>query len=157
MLPDDPMTALQVRDTERAALSIGIEVRFFPVRTTTELGSVFELMLKWRPDAALWFWGQGGMLERRTIELASKSRLPVMHTGSPHVHAGGLMSYFADITELSRRAAYYVDKILKGTKAGDLPVEQATKFELVVNMRTAKALGLTIAPSLLLQADRVLN
>jgi putative ABC transport system substrate-binding protein len=67
------------------------------------------------------------------------------------------MSYFADITELSRRAAYYVDKILKGTKAGDLPVEQATKFELVVNMRTAKALGLTIAPSLLLQADRVLN
>jgi putative ABC transport system substrate-binding protein len=59
MLPDDPMTALQVRDTERAALSIGIEVRFFPVRTTTELGSVFELMLKWRPDAALWFWGAG--------------------------------------------------------------------------------------------------
>jgi putative ABC transport system substrate-binding protein len=86
-----------------------------------------------------------------------KSRLPSMHTNRPHVEAGGLMSYGPSFTDLWQRAAVYVDKILKGTKPADLPVEQPTKFELVLNLKTAKALGLTIPPKLLTRADEVIE
>jgi putative ABC transport system substrate-binding protein len=91
------------------------------------------------------------------VDLAAKSQLPAMHWGSRWVDAGGLMSYGPSYPDLWRRAATYVDKILKGARPSELPIEQPTKFELVVNLKTAKALGLTIPPSLLLRADRVLE
>jgi len=94
---------------------------------------------------------------RRLVDLAAKNRLPAVYTSKEFVDVGGLMSYGANGPDLFRRAAAYVDKILKGAKPGDLPVEQPTKFELVINLKAAKALGLTIPPSLLSRADQVIQ
>jgi putative tryptophan/tyrosine transport system substrate-binding protein len=94
---------------------------------------------------------------RRLAELAVKHRLPGIYEDKQYVDAGGLMSYGPSFPDLFRRSARYVDKILKGAKPGDLPIEQPTKFELVINLKTAKALGLTIPPSLLLRADQVIE
>ena len=102
----------------------------------------------------------GGLLypqTRRVAELAAKSRLPAMYAFRPQVEAGGLISYGADINDIWRRAAVFVDKILKGAKPADLPVEQPSKFELVINLKTARSLGLTIPQSLLLRADTVIQ
>lgn len=93
----------------------------------------------------------------RLAELAARYRLPTMHDFSSYVEAGGLVSYGAKLPDLYRRAALYVDRILKGAKPGDLPIEQPTKFELVINLKTARALGLAIPPSLLLRADQVIE
>jgi putative ABC transport system substrate-binding protein len=93
----------------------------------------------------------------RLIELAEKNRLPVMYHNSQFVEAGGLMAYSANLTELFHRAATYVDKILKGAKPADLPVEQPTKFELVINLKTAKQIGLVIPPNVLARADRLIR
>ncbi len=94
---------------------------------------------------------------RRLVDLAAKNRLPTVFSFRSYVDSGGLMSYGANVSDMFRRAATYVDKILKGAKPGDLPVEQPTKFELVINLRTAKALRLTIPPSLLGRADQVIE
>jgi putative ABC transport system substrate-binding protein len=155
--PNDPITAPQSRDIERAAPSLGVQVRFFPARTAQELGPVFEQMMAWRPDSALWLCGQQGALERRMAPLASENRLPMMTYLFESVQAGGLMSYSTDTAELFRRAAVYVDKVLKGAKVAEIPVEQPTKFQLVLNLKTAKTIGLTIPQSVLLRADRVIE
>jgi putative ABC transport system substrate-binding protein len=94
---------------------------------------------------------------RRLVELAAKSRLPAVYGSRESVDAGGLMSYGPDLAESFRRSATYVDKILKGAKPGDLPIEQPTKFDLVINLKTAKALSLTIPPALLQRADQVIE
>lgn len=155
--PDDPVNLPQMRDAERTAPSLKVEVRFFPVKAASGLPDTFKQMLAWRADAALWLLGQHQAFQKGSIELAATHRIPLM-VGSPqNVEAGGLISYAADSIAIYARTAAYVDRILKGAKAGDLPVEQPTKFELSVNLRTAKSLGLTIPPSVLLQAEHIIK
>jgi ABC-type uncharacterized transport system substrate-binding protein len=155
--PDDPVTVPQLRDAERAAPVLKIEIRLFPVRAVGHLPETFKQMLAWRADAALWILGQQQAFQTGSIELAASHRLPLMVANRQSVEAGGLISYTYDPVDQYRRTAVYVDRILKGTKPGDLPVEQPTKFELAINLKTSKALGLTIPPSLLTQADRVVE
>ena len=155
--PADPITVPQMRDTERAAPLVGVEIRFFRVRATGDLPETFKHMLAWRADAALWLAGQAQTFQPGAIELAAKHRLPVMVPQRQDVEAGGLISYSADQVELFRRTAHHVVRILKGAKPGDLPVEQPMRFELAINLKTAKALGLTLPPSLLVQVDRVVE
>ena len=128
------------------------------VATPEELDSAFAAIRRQRVDAILlgsatFFWGH----RLRIIDFAARQRLPVMYWTRIFTESGGLMSYGADYTDLYRRAPTYVDKILKGAKPGDLPIEQTTKLELVINLKTAKALGLTIPPSLLGRADQVIQ
>lgn len=155
--PDDPITDPQLRDAERAAPLLNVEIRPFPVRATTELPQRFREMLAWRASSALWLAGQHQGLQSPSIALAAQHRLPVMVGTRQDVEAGGLISYFPDVSEVYRRTAMYVDRILKGARPGDLPVEQPTKFELAINLATARALGLTVPSSLRLQADRVVE
>ena len=154
---DDPVTVPQVRETERAARNLRLEIRFLPVRTQAALASAFQELRAWRADAAMWLFGQHIAFMKTTIDLAAQRQLPTMVGFPQDVDAGGLISYSADIADVYRQAAVYVDKILKGAKPADLPVEQPTKFVLAINMKTAKALGLTIPPPLLLRADRVID
>ena len=128
------------------------------VRGPDEFDRAFSAMTKERAEALIVFPSPMLFNERRRIvNLATKHRLPSMFAAREFVELGGLMSYGASITDLIRRAATYVDKILKGAKPADLPVEQPTKFELVINLKTAKALGLTIPQSLLGRADEVIQ
>jgi putative tryptophan/tyrosine transport system substrate-binding protein len=151
--PADPVNRPQIRDTERAAPVLGVEVRFFPVNSPRDLPEIFQQMLAWRAAAALWLSGQANAFQPGTIELTVKHHL----TQRVDVEAGGLISYFPDYAELLRRTAMYVDRILKGAKPGELPIEQPTKFELAINLKTARVLSLAVPPSLLLQADRVVE
>ena len=123
------------------------------MKTPGELPETFKQIATWRAAAALWLSGQSQALQPAAVKLAATHRLPVMGTYRAVVEAGGLMSYSPDDVELFRRTAIYVDRILKGSKPGDLPVELPTRFLLAINVKTAKALGVTIPQSLLLQAD----
>ena len=155
--PADPVNRRQIQDTERAAPVLGVEVRFFPVKSPRDLPETFQQMLAWGAAAAVWLSGQANAFQSGTIELAAKHHLPVMVTQRTDVEAGGLISYFPDYAELFRRTAMYVDRILKGAKPGELPIEQPTKFELAINLTTARTLGVTVPRAVLLQADRVLE
>ena len=155
--PDDPVTVPQIRDVERAAPALKVETRFFPVKAIEALPETFTQMLAWRADAAVWLLGQQQAFQTRSIELARNHRLPLM-VGTPrNVEAGGLISYTVDPVELNRRTAVVVDRILKGANPGDLPVEQPTTFALAINLKTAKALGLTIPPRVLVRATEVIQ
>jgi putative ABC transport system substrate-binding protein len=123
-----------------------------------DIEGAFRAAAKGRVNALITVTSAPLFLQRKRIaDLAIKNRLPSMYQGRDWIEAGGLMSYSTNDLEAFRRAAYYVDKILKGTKPADLPVEQPTKFELVINLRTAKALGLTIPPLVLMRADKVIK
>ena len=156
--PANPPTAGLVRETELAARSLGLQLRVVQVRESKELDDAFASMKKDRvpalsviPDPLV------NDNRGRIVAFAATNRLPAIYPYRTFVDAGGLMSYGVDLTELSRRAATYVDRILKGAKPADLPIEQPTKFEFVVNLKAANALGLTIPPSLLLRADHVIR
>ena len=141
-----------------AAKTLGVRLQVVEARGPEDFDRAFSDMTRARAGALTVLGGAMLFTERRRlVDLAAKNRLPAVYPWREGVDAGGLMSYGPDIADLFRRAATYVDKILKGAKPGDLPVEQPTKFELVINLKTAKALGLTIPPSLLLRADQVIE
>jgi putative ABC transport system substrate-binding protein len=141
-----------------AAKAMAVQLQSLQVRSSDELESGFRTATTGKAGALVVL--QSALINTlRTgiVELAAKSRLPTMFEEGTHVEAGGLMSYGPRFFELQRRAATYVDKILKGAKPADLPVEQPTKFELVINLKTAKQIGVTIPPSVLARADRVIK
>ena len=145
-------------DAERSARALGLELRITDVSQPRDLDQSFESMVKAGAQGLLVLTDP--MLSsraRRIAELAAQHRLPAMYWAPWFVEAGGLAAYSADYDDLTRRAIYYVDRILRGTKPADLPVAQPTKFELVINLKTARALGLTIPPSVRLRADRVIE
>lgn len=142
----------------RAGKALGIEVHRVRVKGPEDIDAAFADIMRWHPQALTLAAGTLFLSNRqRIVELAAKHQVPMIYWHPDFVDAGGLMSYAAERLDLHRRAAIHVDKILRGAKPGDLPIEQPTKFELVINAKTAKALGLTIPQSLLLRADRVLE
>jgi len=149
---------LAIRELNVAARSLGVQLQLLEARGPNEFDGAFVAMATERVGALLVLADAMFNLHRtRLADLAARSRLPAAYGWREYVEAGGLMSYGPRLRDLYRRSATYVDKILKGAKPGDLPVEQPTKFELVINLKTAKALGLTIPPSLLLRADQVIE
>jgi putative tryptophan/tyrosine transport system substrate-binding protein len=156
--PTNTAHALLIRDLRGAAGSLGAQLQVLDVRSANELDSAFEAMTRERTRALL-VLHDGAFLALRgqIVSLAAKRRIPAVYSYREFVDAGGLMSYGPNIADIFRRVAPYVDKILKGTKPGDLPIEQPTQFEFVINLKTAKALGLTIPPSLLARADQVIE
>jgi putative ABC transport system substrate-binding protein len=141
-----------------AAQQLGLQILTVPVRTSEDLDRAFAMMARERVDGYLFVASPLSRSHRTLLaELSLKYRLPRMFGIRENVEAGGLMSYAPDNVDLSRRAATYIDKILKGARPADLPVEQASKYELVINLKTAKALGVTIPPSVLARADRVVE
>ena len=156
--PANPSNALQLREAQDAARALGVRLQPLEVRDPTEFEKAFAAMTRERAGALLVLSDSTLLTQRERIaDLAAKSRLPAVSGMRAHAEAGGLIAYGANIFDIWRRAATYVDKILKGAKPGDLPVEQPTKFELVINLKTAKALGLTIPQALLIRADEIIQ
>jgi len=156
--PANASHALAIENVKVAARSLGVQLQLLEARGPEEFEGAFAAMAKERVAALLVPTDPVFFLHRaRLAELAAKNRLPSVHSLREYVEAGGLMSYGPSLLDLLRRAATFVDKILKGAKPADLPVEQPTKFELVINLKTAKALGLTIPQSLLLRTDQVIE
>jgi putative ABC transport system substrate-binding protein len=153
-----PESAVQVKEVEAAAPSMHIRPQAVPARGPEDFDGAFAAMARERADALLVSNDSTFLVHRaRIAELALKHRLPTMCSFREYVEAGGFMAYAVNMADFIGRAAVYVDRILKGAKPGDLPVEQPTKFELVINLKTAKALGITISPSLLQRADEVIR
>jgi putative ABC transport system substrate-binding protein len=158
----DPVTPGGVRELKEvlpvAARALGLTIQPWEVRAADGFDMVFGALNKERPDGL--YVTSGPLLnanQKRIVGFALKSRLPSVYNGREYVDAGGLMSYGADLADIYRRVAYFVDKILKGAKPSDLPVEQPTKFELVINLKTAKQIGLTIPQKVLGRADKVIK
>src|SRR5262245_4485189 len=152
--------SLHLKEIHAAASSLQIQLRILEVRVADDFERAFEAATKGRAGALTVVSGSSGLLlsnRKQIAELAVKNRLPTIHDQISYVNAGGLISYAANVIDMDRRAATYVDKILKGRKPADLPVEQPMKFELVINQKTAKALGLTIPQWTLTRADKVIN
>jgi putative ABC transport system substrate-binding protein len=154
-------TAQELKEVELAAGAFGVELQYLDVLDPKDIETAFRAASKSRADAVLMLASGGvvGPHQTTIIELAVKTRLPVIYgtNGRAFVEAGGLMAYGVNVNDLDRRAATYVDKILKGTKPGDIPVEQPTKFEFIINLKAAKQIGLTIPPNVLARADRVIK
>jgi putative tryptophan/tyrosine transport system substrate-binding protein len=158
--PVNPVTVLESKEVlPVAARALGLTLQPWEVRAADDFERVFVALRKERPDG-LHVAGGGPLLRtnpKRIADFALKSRLPSMYQSREFVDAGGLMSYGVDLADGYRRVAYYVDRILKGAKPADLPIEQPTKFELVINLKTAKALGLTIPPVVMMRAEKVIK
>jgi putative tryptophan/tyrosine transport system substrate-binding protein len=153
-----PGNAHAVRETELAAAAFGVKLQYLDVLAPKDIEAAFEGAKKAPTDAIVVLAGPVLLSHRTQIaESAVKSRIPVTYQASEYVEAGGLMSYGVTIADLHRRAATYVDRILKGAKPSQLPVEQPTKFELIINLKAAKQIGLTIPPNVLARADRVIR
>lgn len=155
--PGSRSSVAQFKETQLAAKTMGVQLQSLEVRSFNELDGTFAAT-SGRADALIVF--QSALINThrmRIVTLAAKSRLPTMFAERTHVESGGLMSYAPSFFDLQRRAATYVDKILKGAKPAELPVEQPTKFELVINLKTAKQIGLAIPPHVLARADRVIR
>ena len=147
-----------LREAVVAARALRVQLKFFEAQGPADIDKAFSEMIMARADALTMFptsllFGE----QRRLVDLAAKNRLPAVYPWNDFANAGGLMAYGADLPDNVRRAATYVDKILKGAKPGDLPVEQPTKFELVINLKAARALDLTIPQSVLARADEVIE
>ncbi len=153
-----PGNAQALRETERAAGVFGVKLQYVEIENPEEIESAFRAARKGHADAVLVLGSQVVTSHAKQFaELAAKSQLPAIYWSPEFVEAGGLMTYSVSITDLFRRAATYVDKILKGAKPAELPVEQPTKFELIINLKAAKQIGLTIPPNVLLRADKVIK
>jgi putative ABC transport system substrate-binding protein len=148
-----------IKEIELAANAFGLKLQYVDVLTTKDIDPAFRAAVKERADAVL--ENISGSIRsaqlKELAELAIKHRLPVMRERPEHVETGGLMSYGVNLNDLARRAAIYVDKILKGAKPADLPIEQPKKFELIINLKAAKQIGLTIPPNVLARADKVIK
>ena len=154
----NPGMKLRAKETLAAAASMGVTVQDRGVSDLDGLDKVFAMLSKDRPDALLTMVDPFTRSHRkRIVDFAAENRLPAIYEDWSFVEAGGLISYGPSVTELYRRSAIYVDKILKGAKPADLPVEQPKTFELVINLKTAKQIGLTIPPNVLARADKVIK
>ena len=155
-----PGTTREVKEVlPVAARALGLTIQPWEVRAAEDFDKVFAAISKWRPDG-LYVGSRNPLMaayEKRIVGFALKSRLPSAYDRREAVDAGGLMSYGSDLGDRYRRVAYFVDKILKGAKPADLPVEQPTKFELVINLKTAKQIGVMIPQSMLYRADKVIK
>jgi putative tryptophan/tyrosine transport system substrate-binding protein len=155
---NEPFTAQSLKQTERAAKAFGVQLQYLDVKDPKDVKGALEDARKSRADAAVVLASAIFISQRSQLaELAVKNRIPAVYQASEYVEAGGLMTYGASITDLFRRSAMYVDRILKGAKPADIPVEQPTTFELIINLKAAKEIGLTIPPNVLARADRVIR
>jgi putative tryptophan/tyrosine transport system substrate-binding protein len=146
------------KEMELAAGALRVKLQYLDILPSTDIESVFRAVTKRRADAVLVLVSTGTVTHQaEIIHLAAKNRLPAIFSGRESVEAGALMSYGVSLLDLDRRSATYVDKILKGAKPADIPVEQPTKFELVINLKAAKQIGLAIPPNLLARADKVIK
>ena len=156
----NPGTVDALKELESTAQTMGVQVRDLGLRRADDLANTMQAAHKWRAEGLI-VMAAGVFVTRRDRErfakLETKSRLPAIHSAPEIVEVGGLMSYFTDVPEQFRRAATYVDKILKGSNTAELPVEQPQKFEFIINLKTAKEIGLRIPPHVLARADRVIN
>src|SRR5499427_4565352 len=156
--PDNAYHQLAIREVTVAARSLGVQLQLLEARGPNEFDGAFAAMAKERVGALLVLSdAMFGYHQTRLVDLAARSRLPAAYSVREYVEAGGLMSYGPSILDSYRQAATYVDRILKGAKPAELPVEQPSKYELVINLKTAKVLGLTIQPSLLARADEIIQ
>jgi putative ABC transport system substrate-binding protein len=153
----NPDSARSLKETELAAAALGMKHLFLEMRDPQDIESAFREASRARADAVLVLPGTINSHRTQVVELALKSRLPAIYYAPEWAEDGGLMTYGVSFTDSYRRAAWYVDKILKGAKPADLPVEQPTKFELVINLKAAKQIGLTIPPRVLARADKVIR
>ena len=155
----NPDNAQSLREVELAAKALGLKLQYLDVLGPRGSETAFQAAVKGRAEAVLMMVSGpvANSLRPQIAELAAKSRLPVIYSGRTDVEAGGLMTYGVNNADLDRRAATYVDKILQGAKPADLPVEQPTKFEFIINLKAAKQIGLTIPPNVLARADRVIK
>jgi putative ABC transport system substrate-binding protein len=154
-----PGHAQSLREVDLAAKAFGVKLQYVDVLSPKDIESAFRAVSKERAEAVLMMAASAIAGDHRTeiVDLAVKSRLPVIYPFPSYVEAGGLMFYGVNLTDLDRRAATYVDKILKGAKPADLPVEQPKKFEFIINLKAANQIGLTIPPNVLVRADRVIK
>jgi len=156
--PGNPALTIRLKKMQAAAQGLGVKLQALEVRNPEELDSAFKAAIREHAGALLVPAVMVNSYRRQIVDFAEKKRLPLIYDTREFVEqAGGLMSYGPDFSDLWRRAATYVDKILKGAKPADLPVEQPTKFELVINLKTAKQMGLTIPPNVLARADKVIR